>query len=124
MIKFTQKGNWSKTNSFLERALEIVKLGDLDKYGQEGVQILADNTPKDSGKTAESWRYEIVRSKNSVKIQWLNSNQNQGIPIAILIQYGHGLENGDFVEGIDFINPAMKPLFDNIAERIRKELSK
>lgn len=122
MIKFSQKGDWSKTSSFLERCLNVFKLGILDKYGQEGVRVLAANTPKDTGETASSWYYRIVRTNNSVKIEWLNSSQNQGIPIAILIQYGHGLHDGGYVEGIDFINPAMKPIFQAIADNTWKEL--
>lgn len=123
MIKFSHKGNWSKTNSFLQKALHLIKLSELDKYGMEGVKILYENTPKDSGLTAQSWYYKIINSDNSVRIEWLNSNVNDGIPIAILIQYGHGLQNGGYVDGIDYINPSMKPLFDEIVEKIRKELS-
>lgn len=124
MITFSKKGDWSKTNSFLERSLNILKLGELDKYGQEGVRILSENTPKDSGKTSESWKYQIVRLDGSTKIEWLNSNINDGVPIAILLQYGHALQNGIFLEGKDYINPNMKPLFDDIVENLRKELSK
>lgn len=123
MIKFSQKGDWSKTNNFFERALNIVHLGKFDKYGEEGVRALAAATPVDTGKTADSWYYKIVRDEYGVKIQWLNSNVNQGIPIAILIQYGHGLQNGAYVQGIDFINPAIKPVFNKIAEEAWKELT-
>lgn len=122
MIKFSTKGDWSRTNKFLERALNVVKLGELDRYGQAGVEILAAATPKDSGETASSWYYKIVRSHGSVSIQWLNSSQNQGIPIVILLQYGHGLKNGGYVQGIDFINPALKPVFEDIADNAWKEL--
>lgn len=122
MIKFSTKGDWSRTNKFLERALNLVKLGELDKYGQKGVDVLAAATPKDSGETASSWYYKIVRSRSGVSIQWLNSSQNQGIPIVILLQYGHGLHNGGYVQGIDFINPALKPVFKEIADNAWKEL--
>lgn len=122
MIKFSTKGDWSRTNKFLERALNLVKLGELDKYGQKGVDVLAAATPKDSGETASSWYYKIVRSRGGVSIQWLNSSQNQGIPIVILLQYGHGLHNGGYVQGIDFINPALKPIFKEIADNAWKEL--
>lgn len=124
MIEFTQKGDFSKTNNFLERALNVVKLGNLDRYGREGVEVLSANTPKDTGKTASSWYYRINRSKNSVQLQWCNSNMTDGIPIAILIQYGHGLQNGAFLEGEDFINPSIRPIFNEIANNIGKELSK
>lgn len=123
MIKFTQKGDWSRTNKFLERALEVVKLGELDKYGRKGVEVLADATPKDTGKTAESWYYTITHYPEGAKIEWYNSNSNKGIPIAILIQYGHGLQNGSYVQGVDFINPAMRPIFKAIAEDMWKELT-
>lgn len=124
MITIVQKGDWKVTTSFLERALELVKLGTLDKYGQEGVEALQNATPKDTGKTASSWYYQIVRTDHSVSLQWCNSNSNDGVLIAILIQYGHAFQNGEFLEGIDFINPALKPIFKEISEKIRKELSR
>ena len=124
MIKFSQKGDWSKTNNFLECALNVVHFGIFDKYGKEGVKALAAATPVDSGVTADSWYYKIIRNEYGVKIEWLNSNVNQGIPIAILIQYGHGLQNGSYIQGIDFINPAIKPIFNKIAEEAWKELTK
>lgn len=123
MIKFIHKGDWSRTNSFLEKALEVIKLGELDKYGRKGVEALAAATPKDTGKTSESWYYRITHFKEGARIEWLNSNSNQGILIAILIQYGHGLQNGAYVEGVDFINPALRPIFDAIAEDTWKELT-
>ena len=123
MIKFSQKGDWSKTNKFLERSLNFIHLGTLDKYGREGVQALAAATPKDSGETAASWYYRVVRDNLGTRIEWLNRNTNQGIPIAILIQYGHGLQNGAYIQGIDFINPAIKPIFNKIADSMWKELT-
>lgn len=123
MIKVTTKGNWKKTNSFLERCLNLVKLGKLDKYGQEGVEALREATPRDSGETANSWYYRIVRNRHGVSIEWLNSSQNEGIPIVILLQYGHGFQNGAYYEGLDFINPALKPVFENIAETAWRELT-
>lgn len=123
MIEVSVKGDWSKTNNFLERALNVVKLGQLDRYGRLGVNALSSATPKDSGKTASSWYYRIVRQYGGVKIEWLNSSQNQGVPIAILLQYGHGLHQGGYVEGIDYINPAMRPVFEEIAETAWKELT-
>lgn len=123
MINVSVKGDWSKTNNFLEKALNVIKLGQLDRYGRWGVEALAAATPKDSGKTASSWYYRIVRHNGGVKIEWLNSSENEGVPIAILLQYGHGLHQGGYVEGIDYINPAMKVVFEEIAETAWKELT-
>ena len=123
MIKVSVKGDWSRTNRFLERALNFAKLGELDKYGQQGVEVLANATPQETGETARSWYYRIVREKGSVRIEWLNSSQNEGIPIVILLQYGHGYQNGTYFEGIDFINPALKPVFEEIADNAWKELT-
>ena len=123
MIKLSTKGNWSKTESFLERALNVFNLGILDKYGRLGVEALRNATPKDSGKTADSWYYKIVRGNGNVSIQWLNSSENEGIPIVILLQYGHGLKNGGYVNGVDFINPTIKPIFKEIADKAWKELT-
>lgn len=122
MIKFKQKGDWSKTNKFLERALNVVKLGELDKYGRQGVKALAAATPVDTGLTAASWSYDIRREGDFVAIEWSNDNISDGIPIAILIQYGHANQNGVYVQGIDYINPAIQPIFNDISENIRKEL--
>lgn len=122
MIKFSTKGDWSRTNSFLERCLNVVKLGQLDKYGRLGVSVLQNATPKDTGNTAGSWYYQIVRTGKGARIEWLNSNLKDGIPIVILLQYGHGLHQGGYVDGIDFINPALRPVFDQIAEDAWKEL--
>lgn len=123
MINVSVKGDWSKTNNFLEKALNVIKLGQLDRYGRWGVEALAAATPKDSGKTASSWYYRIVRHNGGVKIEWLNSSENEGVPIAILLQYGHGLHQGGYVEGVDYINPAMKVVFEEIAETAWKELT-
>lgn len=123
MINFSVKGDLSKTNNFLERCLNIFHVGALDKYGREGVEALANATPKDSGITAGSWYYRITRSRGGVKIEWLNSSQNEGVSIVILLQYGHGFHQGGYYEGIDFINPALRPVFDDIAESMWKELT-
>ena len=124
MISFRQKGDFSKLTNFLERAKEVVKLGELDRYGRERVEALSSATPKDSGLTAESWYYEIVRGKGSVKISFHNSNINDGVPIAIILQYGHGTNNGGWVEGRDYINPAIQPVFDEIVNNAWKEVTK
>jgi len=124
MITFRQKGDFSKLNNFLERIKEVVKIGDLDQYGQEGVEALMAATPKDSGLTASSWYYEIVRTEGSTSIQFKNSNINKGVPIAVILQYGHGTRNGGWVEGRDYINPAIQPIFDKIAEDAWKEVTR
>lgn len=123
MIIFRQKGNFSKLNSYLERLKEVVKLGDLNKYGRQGVQALSSATPIESGETANSWYYEINRTKESVSISFHNSNINNGVAIAIILQYGHGTGTGGWVEGRDYINPAIQPIFDKIAEDAWKEVT-
>ena len=124
MISFRHKGDFSKLSSFLEKAKEVVKLGDLDKYGRLGVEALSSATPKDTGKTSESWKYEIIHSKDSVSITFTNTNIQNGIPIAIILQYGHGTRNGGWVEGIDYINPAIRPIFDKLAKDSWEEVEK
>ena len=124
MITFNQKGDFSKFTKFLERAKEVVKLGDLDKYGREGVAALSSATPKDTGLTANSWEYEIIHKNGSVTIAFNNTNVNKGVPIAIILQYGHGTRNGGWVEGRDYINPALQPIFDKIANEAWEEVTK
>lgn len=124
MITFKQKGNFKRTNSFLERCLEIPHLGELDKYGREGVAALSAATPNDSGDTANSWSYEIERNNGQVSIIWSNSNRVNDVNIAVILQYGHATRNGAWVEGIDYINPAIQPLFDKIAQTAWKEVIK
>ena len=121
MISFRQKGDFSKLTRFLERAKEAVHIGDLDKFGKEGVAALASATPVDSGETANSWYYEIENRKGSVMISFHNSNVQNGVPIAVILQYGHGTRNGGWVQGRDYINPAIQPIFDKIAEAAWKE---
>ena len=124
MITFRQKGDFGKTMSFLERAKESVKLGTLDRYGREGVAALSSATPVDTGLTARSWYYKIERDKNTATISFFNSNIQNGVPIAIVLQYGHGTRNGGWVQGRDYINPAIQPIFDKIANTAWKEVTK
>ena len=124
MIRFRHKGDFSKTTRFLERAKKAVRLEDLDKYGREGVAALASATPGDSGLTASSWYYEISQSSSSVKITFLNSHVNKGVPIAVILQYGHGTGTGGWVQGRDYINPAIQPIFDRIANEAWREVTK
>lgn len=124
MISFKQKGDFKKFNSYLERLEEVIKMGKLNKYGEEGVSALASATPVDTGLTASSWQYKINRQKGSVSISFENTNINNGECIAILLQYGHGTRNGGYVQGRDYINPAIQPLFDRIAEEAWKEVTR
>lgn len=124
MIRFEHKGDLSKTSRFLKGAKRAIRLSNLDKYGQAGVAALSSATPKDSGKTASSWYYEIERQNGSVSITFNNSNVNKGVPIAIILQYGHGTGTGGWVEGRDYINPAIRPIFDEIANSAWKEVTK
>ena len=124
MISFRQKGDFSKLTRFLERAKESVKIGDLDKYGREGVAALSSATPIDSGKTANSWSYEITNKDGSVTITFNNSNIQNGVPIAIILQYGHGTRNGGWVQGRNYINPAIQPVFDEIVDKAWREVTK
>ena len=124
LITFKHKGDFSNLTRFLERAKEAVHIGDLDKYGRDGVEALASATPVDSGETANSWYYEITNSNGSAKITFNNSNIQNGVPIAIILQYGHGTGTGGWVEGRDYINPAIQPIFDEIANNAWREVTK
>ena len=124
MITFRQKGDFSKLTRYLERLKEAIRRGDLDKYGREGVAALASATPIDSGLTASSWYYEIENTSGSITISFHNSNINKGVPIAIILQYGHGTGTGGWVQGRDYINPAIQPIFDAIANDAWKEVTK
>ena len=123
MISFRQKGDFSKVTRFLERAKEAVHLGDRDKYGRAGVDALASATPVDSGLTASSWSYEITNRNGTARISFKNSNVQNGVPIAIILQYGHATGTGGWVEGRDYINPAIQPIFDQIANSAWKEVT-
>lgn len=124
MITFRQKGDFSKLTRFLERAKEAVHIGDLDKYGREGVKALSSATPVKTEITAKSWTYKIEQQKGSVSISFYNTNIQNGVPIAIILQYGHGTRNGGWVQGRDYINPAIQPIFDRIVEEAWKEVTK
>ena len=124
MIRFKQKGDFKKLNSYLERIKDVIKNSQLDKYGDLGVQALSEATPKKTGLTSESWYYKIERKNTSLSISFYNSNINEGVPIAIILQYGHGTKNGGWVEGMDYINPAIRPIFDRIANEAWKEVTR
>lgn len=124
VIKVSSKGDFSRTFRFMQRLQQIFKTSDLDKYGKQGVDALSSATPIDSGKTADSWTYKITTNANSVSIEWYNTNTNNGVNIAILLQYGHGTGSGGYVKGRDYINPAIRPVFDEIANNLWKEVNK
>lgn len=124
MITFRHKGNLSKTTRYLEKVKRAARLSDLDKYGREGVAALKSATPVDTGLTAQSWYYKIERQNGRVTISFLNSNIQNGVPIAIILDYGHGTRNGGWVEGRHYIEPAIQPIFDKIADDAWREVTK
>ena len=115
-IRITQHGDFKRTQRFLKKATKSDFRSVLDKYGRQGVEVLSSATPKDSGRTSESWSYEIVQESDSFRIYWTNSNVNKGVNIALILQYGHGTGTGGYVQGRDYINPAIQPVFDVLAE--------
>lgn len=123
MISVKVGGSFKKTESFLKRNKRM-KFSSLDKYGKEGVQALAAATPVDTGLTAASWYYEIERNEGSTSIVWKNSNIVDGTPIAVILQYGHATRNGGYVQGTDYINTALRPIFEKIADSAWKEVTK
>ena len=118
MIRVESKGSFAKTEKFLYAMQKAEAIKILNKYGQEGVNALASATPVDSGLTADSWEYETIYKNGRYSIVWSNTNVESGIPVAILIQYGHATGTGGWVEGTDYINPSIRPLFDKIAENV------
>lgn len=122
LITFKQQGDFKKLSSFLERMKKPLKKTTLDKYGKEGVQALMAATPVDTGLTASLWHYDINMSKDSFSISFYNDNINNGVPIAIILNYGHGTRNGGYVKGRNYINPAIQPIFDKLAQEAWKEV--
>ena len=123
MVVFTHKGNFKNTERFLKGAPKIKYKQILEKYAKQGVAALTSATPVDSGITAESWDYELKMSPGFYSISWTNSNVVDGVPIAIILQYGHGTGTGGYVQGRDYINPAIQPIFDKISESLWREVS-
>ena len=123
MISFRHKGDFSKATRYFERIKEAAHIGILDRYGREGVAALSSATPVDTGLTANSWYYTIER-KNGSSIIFHNSNVDSGVVIAVLLQYGHGTRTGGWVQGRDYINPAIQPIFDRIATEAWREVTK
>ena len=124
MINIRQKGDFKKLTSFLEKAKAGFDIGILDKYGRKGVDALSSATPVDTGLTASSWFYKIENKNGVAKIEFHNSNIQNGVPIAVILQYGHGTRNGGYVVGRDYINPAIQPVFDELAKNAWKEVTR
>jgi hypothetical protein len=122
MITVTKKGDFSRLDTYLNRLKGLFGLSDLDKYGKRGVEALSSATPRDSGTTAASWFYRINRTDGELSLEFYNSNVNEGVPIAVILQYGHGTGTGGWVEGRDYINPALRSVFDGILDDMTKEL--
>lgn len=124
MITFTQRGSFNNTETFLRNAKSKNLSAILDKYGSFGVEALSNATPVDTGLTAQSWYYTIEQRKGYISIRWHNRNSEGGMPVAILLQYGHGTRNGGYVQGRDYVNPAIRPIFDQILAEVWKEVTK
>lgn len=123
MIRIKVKKNWDKTTNWLDKIVSKHNLSLFERYGREGVAALSAATPVDTGATASSWDYKIVQNEQSISLVFVNNNKTStGIPIAILLQYGHGNGRGGYVQGRDFINPAIQPLFDELADKLWKEV--
>ena len=122
MIRFKQKGDFKNLESFLNKASNFDMRTFLDRYGREGVEALRSNTPIDSGLTASSWDYYVDTNKRTSKIVWTNTHNISGVNIAIILQYGHATKNGGYVQGRDYINPAIRPIMDKIAEDVWREV--
>lgn len=123
MLKIKVKGKFEPTRSYLKKNRSAAIRSVAERYASQGVSALAAATPVDSGATANSWDYDIQLTKDSVIISWTNTNVVDGVPIAVLLQYGHGTQNGGYVTGRDYINPALRPIFDAIAENAWKEVN-
>lgn len=123
MIRLEQSGSFQNIERFLNKAKQGTIFQSLEKYGSLGVNALSNATPKDSGLAADSWYYEIVQGKGFFQIIWKNRNIENGFPVAVMIQYGHGTGTGGYVEGIDYINPAMRPIFEQIVNELWKAVT-
>lgn len=123
MITFKQKGDFKKTEKLLKKTLGKDYRSILEKYAKQGVVALSSATPKDSGTTAALWDYEIIQNQGSLSVIWKNYNINKGVNIALILQYGHGTRNGGYVQGRDYINPALRPIFDELANAAWKEVT-
>lgn len=123
MISIRQKGDFTKTEQFLKKSLGRNYMAVLEKYAKQGVAALSAATPVRTGLTASSWTYNIIQNGSSISIVWENTNIQKGVNIALILQYGHGTRNGGYVRGRDYINPALKPIFDSMADAAWKEVT-
>lgn len=123
MIKFRQKGDFSNLTKYLKKTQKVIDDNVLDKYAKEGLIALSSATPVKTGLTANSWYYKIEKTQGVVSINFYNSNVQNGVPIAVILQYGHGTHNGGWVEGIDYINPTIQPIFNNMVKNIWREVT-
>lgn len=121
-VSVKQEGHFKDTLNFLKSAEKKDYTSLLKKYGEMGVSALSAATPIDTGMTASSWEYRIKKGKHYIGLEWHNTNVNDGVVVAVLIQYGHATRNGGYVPGRDFINPAMRPILDNLADQLWKEV--
>ncbi len=123
MIRFKHKGDFHNIERFFKNVNSQSQLSILHRYGQAGVDALASATPQDTGTTAAAWNYEIVQNGSGYSIVWTNSNVVDGVNIAVILQYGHGTGTGGYVQGIDYINPALQPVFQQLADDLWKEVT-
>lgn len=125
MITFKHKGNFNNTDRFFDKALRLNE--DIQRrlydFGMQGVEALSSSTPIDTGATASSWGFTVTTRKDLISITWTNSHYVKDVPIAIILQYGHGTGTGGYVQGRDYINPAMRPIFDSLAKQIWEEVT-
>lgn len=124
MIKISHSGDFKNTETFLKRVVKREYMKLFDQVGKAGVDALQEATPKKTGKTAASWSYTVTQNREGISISWNNSNRNDGANVAILIQLGHGTNSGAYVKGIDYINPALKPVFDAFANKVWWEVTR
>ena len=124
IVSLSHHSSFNKTQKLFERCKQVFKKGQLDKYGEMGVEILKQYTPKDTGLTSESWYYEITQTKDGYTLSWKNSNiKNNYVHVAIILQYGHATRDGHWVEGIDYLNPALRKVFRKIAKDAQEEVN-
>jgi len=123
MIRATTTGSFAKTVGFLENLTPQKMFSNLDRYGQRGVDALSRATPKESGETADSWGYKILNTPGRCSIIWFNTHEKNGVNVAVILQYGHGTGTGGYVDGRDYINPAMRPIFDQILENVWRQVT-
>lgn len=124
MVTFTTSGDLSKTKKFLNKMKSLLFNDVFDEIGLEGVLALSSNTPKNTGRLSSSWEYRVERDSNGATITWYNTDIEGGYNVAVLVQYGHGLKGGGYVSGVDFINPALRPVFDEFGRRIEEEIKR